>query len=178
MLRSRGFKFIFVCGYPVVQALFSDGAGTGFVTLLQSPQKQESVPGFPVSIPGSLIYPCEDAPSSEPSATVSSKVRTHELSSVLFFIFKTVTAILDPSHFRIQNLNQLFNFCKAVNRDCKKDCLEFVDQSGEYCLLNNTVSSNPWACGVPPFMKVSVIVFKHFAVFRVWVLCPSCYIHY
>lgn len=90
-----------------------------------------------------LSTPMRMPPSSEPSATVSSKVRTHELSSILFFIFKTVTAILDPSHFRIQNLNQLFNFCKAVNRDCKKDCLEFVAQSGEYCLLNNTVSSNP-----------------------------------
>lgn len=82
-----------------------------------------------------LSTPMRMPSSSEPSAMVSSKVKTHELSSILFFIFKTVIAILDPLHFRIQNLNQLFNFCKAVNRDCKKDCLESVDQSGEYVFL-------------------------------------------
>lgn len=150
MSRSRGFKFIFVCGYPVVLALFGDGAGLYPRNMLCHPSQKSTearehswFPNFHHRRTYLPLSTVRMPPSSERSATVSPKVKSHELSSVLFFIFKTVIAVLDPLHFRIQNLNQLFNFCKAVNRDYKKDCLESVDQSGEYCLLNNIVSSNP-----------------------------------
>lgn len=66
MLRSRGFKFIFVCEYPVVPALFGDGAGLYPRNMLCHPSQKSTEVRERSWIPSfhhrRTYLPYEDAP--------------------------------------------------------------------------------------------------------------------
>ena len=60
------------------------------------------------------------------------------MSSPIFF--KIVLAILDPLHFHINFRISVSISAKKQSWDFNKDCIEFVDQLGQYYYINNSSS--------------------------------------
>lgn len=131
----------FACAYPVVPALFVDKTTPSLPwtsLALFSKTSWSSVCGFTFGLlflfHWFLPILCQSHTDSIASGfRVSFEIRKSE-SSTLFFS-KVVLALLSPRYFH-RNFRINFTFCKKASKDFCGDCVEAVDQFGEYRYLN------------------------------------------